>query len=283
MHTHLVQLRMINVPRNIHFPYPVYSFGYNLSTPHCKARNHYFGKFEICIRLKSDEEYAEDYIDGHKYQAKFPHVIIKPPDVEHQYEIKGNRQGFYFIYPKSNIPLFKQSGISLSPYMWELVIEPEILDLINQLKALIYSSIKPGVPEKIDLLCYCLFQKLILNREQIHKKIYNDNEQKIRTIASYLQLHYNDDFKLDDIISQNGFSRRSFFRHWKEYFKHSPYQHVLELKMHEAEHLLTNSDLPVMDIAEQLNFNDTCYFIRMFRKYYNITPNQYRYQYRKNT
>jgi len=45
--------------------------------------------------------------------------------------------------------------------------------------------------------------------------------------------------------------------------------------MDKAKKLLVESDLKVNEIAEQIGYQPS-YFIRLFRKYENMTPGQYR-------
>lgn len=49
-----------------------------------------------------------------------------------------------------------------------------------------------------------------------------------------------------------------------------------------ATELLTNSLLPVVEIANHVGFNNLSNFNRQFKQYYHTTPSQYRKQLRKN-
>ena len=44
----------------------------------------------------------------------------------------------------------------------------------------------------------------------------------------------------------------------------------------EAKRLLRYSDLPVADIADQLNFEDPSYFSRFFKKHTGFSPSEFR-------
>ena len=44
----------------------------------------------------------------------------------------------------------------------------------------------------------------------------------------------------------------------------------------EAKRLLTNADMDVNQIADDLNFQDNSYFTRFFKKYVGVTPEQFR-------
>lgn len=52
--------------------------------------------------------------------------------------------------------------------------------------------------------------------------------------------------------------------------------YVCDCKMQEAKRLLTETNLKIYAIAEKLHYYDTGYFIRIFKKYYGVSPNQFR-------
>lgn len=52
--------------------------------------------------------------------------------------------------------------------------------------------------------------------------------------------------------------------------------YVCDCKMQEAKRLLLETNLKIYIIAEKLHYYDTGYFIRIFKKYYGASPNQFR-------
>jgi len=52
--------------------------------------------------------------------------------------------------------------------------------------------------------------------------------------------------------------------------------YVCDCKMKEAKYLLTETNMKIYAIAEKLHYYDTGYFIRIFKKYYGVSPNQFR-------
>ncbi|HOP09972.1 MAG TPA: response regulator [Oscillospiraceae bacterium] len=52
--------------------------------------------------------------------------------------------------------------------------------------------------------------------------------------------------------------------------------YVCDCKMQEAKRLLLETNLKIYAIAEKLHYYDTGYFIRIFKKYYGVSPNQFR-------
>lgn len=54
--------------------------------------------------------------------------------------------------------------------------------------------------------------------------------------------------------------------------------YIRNARMEAAKKMLLTTALSVNEIAEKTGFPDTNYFIRLFKKTNNITPNQYRKQ-----
>lgn len=52
--------------------------------------------------------------------------------------------------------------------------------------------------------------------------------------------------------------------------------YITRLKVDKAKELLTETDLPITQICEQLGFNDSGYFTKVFKKYEYLTPSMYR-------
>lgn len=271
-----VHLNMTNVPRRLRFPFPVHSLGYIIHSQPQKGRNVYSGKIEFCLRLGSaEEEYALDILDGKEYRTPFPHVIIKEPGVEHCFEVKGGREAFYVIYPESVMPTLRKAGFELRPFLWEVAVSSRMTEGMRRLRELFNESQEPGMAERIDLLSFALLEEMFLGRQSPVSEE-NFQEKKIRRIASHLQLHFKEKVEVGELAAENGFSKRSFFRHWNEVYRISPFQHVQSLRLSEAERLLSDSDMPVDAIAEQVGFEDASYFIRLFRKHRGMTPYRYR-------
>ncbi len=55
--------------------------------------------------------------------------------------------------------------------------------------------------------------------------------------------------------------------------------YITERKMSRAKQLLTESDCKVQKIGERLGYSSPANFIRSFKKYYGVTPNEYRRMY----
>ncbi|MFL1995638.1 AraC family transcriptional regulator [Lysinibacillus irui] len=56
-------------------------------------------------------------------------------------------------------------------------------------------------------------------------------------------------------------------------------EYIQQQKIEEAKKLLTFTNYPILDIGSLLNFTDQSYFIKVFKKFTDITPKQYRNEY----
>ena len=272
-------LKMIRVdfseaPRLLRFPFPVSEIG--IVT---EKNNRFCGlhknQIEFCIRLNSEDEFAVDTVEESVFTNRFPHVFIKVDGKPHEYHYRGKREAFFLIYHSSLLPKFAEAGIPFDKICWEITLSSGMMELIQDLTMLFPRSQEHGVADQADILCWRLLLELVLQRKE-NREANDPQEEKIRRIASALQLSYREKWDLDKRIRENGLSRRSFFRHWKRIYAKTPSQMILDLKMKEAQHLLAADSLPIADIAEHLNFSGSTYFIHTFRKYFGMTPLQFR-------
>ncbi len=272
-------LKMIRVdfseaPRLLRFPIPVSEIGIvtEKSNRFCGVHKN---QIEFCIRMNSEDEFAVDTVEKDIFTNRFPHVFVKVDGKEHEYHYRGKREAFFFIYHSSLLPKFAEAGIAFDNICWEIILTPRILELIQTLIALFPKSQERGVADQADILCWNLLLELVLMKKE-NREVHDPQEEKIRRIASALQLCYKEKWNLDELIRENGLSRRSFFRHWNRFYTKTPSQMILDLKMKEAQHLIASDSLPIAEIAEQLKFSGSAHFIHTFRKYFGVTPLQFR-------
>ena len=269
-------LYLSQAPRLFGFPLPVSAVGRALM-----GDQHYHGfhnnQIEYCLRLRSEDEVAIDFVDGREYRNTFPHLFIKRNDELHDYEYKHEREAFFMIYSSSLRPVLDALHIPPDPICWPIRLTPKLTGMMHEIMTLFPESQFPGTADRIDLLCFQILQEVyLMRRESTSAGDYNEN--KIRRIASYLHLNFNGEIRWDRLFRENGLSRRSFFRYWNKYYTVSPGRYIGELKMKEAVRMLERRDLSISEIAAALNFQDCAYFIRAFRRRYRMTPLQFRKQ-----
>jgi AraC-like DNA-binding protein len=109
----------------------------------------------------------------------------------------------------------------------------------------------------------------------------NNNEnsetyQKMEQAKIIMQENIFNEIDPENIAEKLNISYSWFRKQFKSHTGYAPAQYFQELKIKKAKYLLTETSLPVKDIAYQLNFNSTEYFFSIFKRKTNYTPTEYR-------
>lgn len=80
----------------------------------------------------------------------------------------------------------------------------------------------------------------------------------------------------EDVAQELQISYSRFRKIFKEYTGLAPGQFQIQLKIHKAKELLTNSTKSVKEIAFELNFESNFYFSKLFKEKTGLTPVQFR-------
>ena len=67
-----------------------------------------------------------------------------------------------------------------------------------------------------------------------------------------------------------------FCHYFKQEIGKTPIAFINEYRIEKACEMLSESDLPISDVALSVGFDNFSYFIRKFREYKGVTPKKYR-------
>lgn len=256
--------------RNLNFLPHLRSVGYTNKMETAQIVEH----LTICFRLSGHCDELVHTIDNEKHAALFPHLFIKPP---YQKILINTAEvsSFFFTYHASSMPYFIANGLPKELILFPITFKEKMNTIFNEAMKLIYHSREYGVPDMLDLLCYQLLQEALLEYKS-HLSKFSSEERKILKVASYIQLHYRELGSMKDLSRRFGLSRRNFFRCWRNWNKLPPLQYAFELKMKEAQRLLRESEMSIMEIAENLNYSEASNFCVAFKRHFGLTPLQFR-------
>ncbi|MCG6869944.1 MAG: helix-turn-helix domain-containing protein [Gammaproteobacteria bacterium] len=88
--------------------------------------------------------------------------------------------------------------------------------------------------------------------------------------------HYDQDSPVAAMVERSGLAERTFKRRFANATGLSPMAYVHTLRLEEAKQMLEGSDLPVEGVANEVGYEDTSFFGRLFRRKVGLTPAQYR-------
>lgn len=129
-------------------------------------------------------------------------------------------------------------------------------------------------------LFYMLFASLQKHIDKEQKRI-TRNEYSLRqknvidTAFAYIQNHYHETIRLEDIASQCFLTEAHFCRLFKQLTGETPIYYINKFRINKAVSYLAESQYTIKEIAEKVGFYDEAYFCRCFRKYKGVPPSRY--------
>lgn len=151
-----------------------------------------------------------------------------------------------------------------------------ILDAIKKISQLIKQT-PPYYEIDISVNLTLIWKNLITNGLQLeHEQTEMVKNQRVKQMLNWIHQHYAEKILLDDIARAGQLSRSECCRYFKSILKKTPMNYVTEYRIQKSLILLQNSDSNVTDVAYQVGFSSTSYFIDKFRKLMNMTPLTYK-------
>ena len=131
---------------------------------------------------------------------------------------------------------------------------------------------------KTDDEIYDYLMELVKLVKQLNDCVIVDNvERNLRLVTSYMQTHFCDpDISFEALAKELGFSVSYISALLKKRLNTSFVKMLTELRMEKAKELLLNPTLKIIDIAEQLGYNDSYYFSHCFKKHVGVPPKEFR-------
>ena len=99
---------------------------------------------------------------------------------------------------------------------------------------------------------------------------------RIQHALMYIHSHLEQKIALDTLAAETCMSKDHFIRIFKQTTGVTPANYITRRKLERAEVLLTTTEIPVKNIATELGYDDISYFVRVFHKHSNMTPQEYR-------
>ena len=107
--------------------------------------------------------------------------------------------------------------------------------------------------------------------------IIDNVEKNLRLVTSYMEAHFCDpNISFEALAREVNFSVSYISTLLKKKLNTSFVKMLTELRMEKAKELLFNPSLKIIDIAEQLGYNDSYYFSHCFKKYVGVPPKEFR-------
>lgn len=99
---------------------------------------------------------------------------------------------------------------------------------------------------------------------------------RINQVIEYIELHLDENIDLSSLAAKSALSKYHFHRVFKALLGEQPLKYVERRRMTRSAHALLNSNKKVIDIAFDFGFGSHESFTRTFKKWFLLTPSQFR-------
>ncbi len=249
---------------------------------------HWHNAQEIIIPL---EENFSVTVQNVPFLLKPGDILLIPPGELHSIEAPSSGSRFVFLL---ELNLFCQFGNFLrtqallsKPVLITADTCPEIyeteISLIMETAAHYWSD----SPSKLLFIYACLMKfyahytdyrtgKQATVVKQTNRPKGKSPSENISRLLEYLQSHYAESITLEEISKKAGLSKFYFTKIFKQHTGQTFYEYISFLRIQAAEALLKDTTVSVSDIAASCGYANVSSFSRVFRKYRECSPLEYR-------
>lgn len=114
----------------------------------------------------------------------------------------------------------------------------------------------------------------------IDEEINRDMIKRIGPIFDYIEENYQHDITALDMAKHCNISYSYFSRLFTRIMKRNFREYLNYVRITKSESLLTSTDLNITEIALQVGFSTSSYYIQQFKLYKDISPKQYQLRYK---
>ena len=103
-------------------------------------------------------------------------------------------------------------------------------------------------------------------------------DEAMTQVMQYLQQRYRESLSISDLTKLTHLSQSALFSRFKAVFGTSPLHFLCDYRLSKAALLLESTNLHINEIAEQVGFDDSFYFSKLFKRKYHLSPRDYKKQ-----
>lgn len=242
-----------------------------------KASHHYREREEgteeyILIYCVEGEGYV--YVEDRMYTLRGKEAFCIPRNQKHKYyaseedpwsifwvHFKGDNTGYY--------PLDTCQIIGIN----STHAENRIITLFDVLFRVLERNYTLG-----NFIYISQVLSLILSEIYFREKVdeVSNQSKHITAMVRYMYQHLNENLTLEDLSEEFELSKSYINASFKKYADRAPIAFFIRLKMQEACKLLKSTNMYIVEVSQELGYDDQYYFSRIFKKVIGVSPKEYR-------
>ena len=136
-----------------------------------------------------------------------------------------------------------------------------------------------NVKALIQQVLVILFRKYLV--EDFRTNDHSGKAKLVKQLAEYIFSHCHEDLTVDAISRAFGYSRFYISKIFKEVTNVTITHYINASRVERAKSLIKNANLSVSEIAMQCGFMSQSYFSKVFKRFENVSPQEYRARIRR--
>ena len=120
---------------------------------------------------------------------------------------------------------------------------------------------------------YILFSWLVKNASEQQKL---ESKNIVNKAIAYINNNYYKNISVGDVAESLNVDRTTLYRNFERVMSLSPQNYLLNFRLDKSLVLLNDTNLSIKEIAYSVGFGDYPHFCRLFKKYFSVTPSEYR-------
>ncbi len=255
-----------------------HSMGFMIKYTETDGDSHIYGKelhihneFELYINLSGDVSFL---VENQLYPLTRGDVIFVRPGEYHHCVYRSNAKHslFWILFDASN--------------------NQELLNFLKEFKSN-YIHLTEDLKDEIIRLCYNMMEEYISDFEKLYmftrivtmlkysngfsSSSQNNLPSDFRCMLEYINKHIDEKLEIINVAKSLNFSVSTIERRFKECLGMQPAEYIKKKKMILALELLNKGET-VLEAGMGVGYSDNSYFIKLFKDYFGVTPNQYKKQ-----
>lgn len=230
------------------------------------------------------------YVEGETYDVMAGDIIICNPGVRHR-NIVANKDeptvefftGFYGYHFKNMPP--ESIELNGGGYLLRMAADTKH-EVLKQCYEMLAENEACQIGKYFMLKARLMQVLLLMMREIVgtpqqkqkgcNFESYNKS-YAVKKIVSYLNEHYNQKISLDQIAHNMYLSPVYVSKIFKEETGESPINYLIKIRLEKARDILQEEKMgSIKSIANAVGYEDVYHFSKLFKKYYGISPQNYR-------
>jgi AraC family transcriptional regulator of arabinose operon len=215
-------------------------------------------------------------IKNREYELK-PGVLTGfGPGTPHHYiaDSKNPMEHIFITFIGTEAKMLLKAGLLFKTGIAEPYNPSEVRELIEKIYAA--GSDKKQYSQQI---CCNYLRILLLQLGQdagSSAGVYSQSEVTYLQCKKYIDDNFSAVSSVKQIADNCGINPKYLSLLFKKYYRNSPHEYVMRLKLNKAANLLLTSMLSIKEIAYNVGFEDQYHFSRNFKKFHLLSPSDYR-------